>query len=75
MMNEIDSRRSCVHGWPESIETLFDRIETTARANIYASGLSAYFRYAVNQVFVGIGWDLEMAVLERFLGARFKDHG
>ena len=59
---------------PESIETLFDRIDTMA-ANIYASGLPAYFRYAINQVFVGIGWDLEMAVLERFLRARFKDHG
>jgi hypothetical protein len=60
---------------PESIETLFDRIETTEPTNIYASGLPAYFRYAINQVFVGIGWDLEMAVLERFLRARFKDRG
>ncbi len=59
---------------PESIEALFNRIDAGA-ANIYASGLPAYFRYAINQVFVGIGWDLEMKVLERFLQARFKDHG
>jgi hypothetical protein len=59
---------------PESIEALFSRIDAEA-ANIYASGLPAYFRYAINQVFVGIGWDLEMTVLERFLRARFEDHG
>jgi hypothetical protein len=59
---------------PESIEALFSRIEAEP-ANIYASGLPAYFRYAINQVFVGIGWDLEMTVLERFLRARFKDRG
>lgn len=58
---------------PESIETLFDRIDSTKLANSYASGLSNYFRYAINQVFVGIGWDLEMTVLERFLRGRFKD--
>ena len=60
---------------PESIETLFDRIETAEPTNIYASGLPAYFRYAINQVFLGIGWDLEMAILERFLQARFRDPG
>ena len=74
--DERDRFAEFVHSRPpESIETLFDRIETTEPANIYASGLPAYFRYAINQVFVGIGWDLEMAVLERFLRARFKDHG
>lgn len=60
---------------PESIETLFDRIESMDTANIYAQGLPAYFRYAINQVFVGIGWDLEMAVLEGFLRARFNEQG
>jgi hypothetical protein len=60
---------------PESIEALFDRIETTEPANIYASGLPAYFRYAINQVFVAIGWDLEIGVLENFLRRKFKDDG
>jgi hypothetical protein len=60
---------------PESIETLFGRIESMEPANIYAQGLPAYFRYAINQVFVGIGWDLETAVLEGFLRRRFNDRG
>jgi len=60
---------------PESIETLFGRIESMEPANIYAQGLPAYFRYAINRVFVGIGWDLETAVLEDFLRRRFNDQG
>jgi hypothetical protein len=59
---------------PESIETLFERIVLKEPGNIYASGLPTYFRYAVNQVFVGIGWDLKLDVLESFLRKRFADN-
>jgi hypothetical protein len=58
---------------PESIETLFERIVLKEPGNIYASSLPTYFRYAVNQVFVGIGWDLKLDVLESFLRRRFAD--
>jgi hypothetical protein len=57
---------------PESIERLFERVETMPAPNIYASGLPTYFRYAVNQVFSGIGWDLRLGVLDSFLRKRLE---
>ncbi len=56
---------------PESIETLLERIETKKVANPHAPSLPTHFRYAINQVFADLGWDLEMAVLESFLRTRF----
>lgn len=55
----------------ESIETLFERIVKGRPKSIYAQGLPTYFRYAVNQMFVEIGWGLDLRVLEDFLRRRF----
>ena len=56
---------------PESIEGLFERISSPQ--NIYASGLGTSFRYAINQVFSVIGWELRLDLLERFLRKQFED--
>jgi hypothetical protein len=58
---------------PESIEALFQRVESTSSPNIYGSGLGNYFRYAINQVFSVIGWDLQLDLLTRFLTKQFQD--
>jgi hypothetical protein len=41
--------------------------------NANASGLPVRFRYALNQVFSVIGWDLQLDLLTRFLAEQFAD--
>lgn len=56
----------------ESIEVLFERVESTSSLNIYGSGLANYFRYAINQVFSAIRWDLRLDLVTRLLGKQFQ---
>jgi hypothetical protein len=58
---------------PESIEALFERVESMRSPNANASGLPVRFRYALNQVFSVIGWDLQLDLLTRFLAEQFAD--
>jgi hypothetical protein len=55
----------------ESIEAIFKRVESMSPETPgfeIASGLRpAYFRYAINQVFSTLEWDLELGLLTRFL--------
>ena len=67
-----------VRGRPsESIEAIFKRVESMSPETPgfeIASGLRpAYFRYAINQVFSTIGWDLKLDLLTRFLARQFED--
>lgn len=56
---------------PESIEMLLER--SSASKSIYGQGLPTDFRYAINQVFATIGWDLRLDVLIRFLRRQFEE--
>jgi hypothetical protein len=59
-----------------SIEALFERVESTKPNTVavaYADGLPALFRYAINQVFSTIGWDLNLDLLTRFLKRKFTE--
>jgi len=60
----------------ESIEALFERVESMSPDTpgfAIASGLPVYFRYAINQVFSAIGWELRLDILTRFLTRQFED--
>lgn len=57
---------------PESIEALFERVALMRSPNIYGSGLGNYFRFAINQVFSSIGWNLRLDRLTRFLTRQFQ---
>jgi hypothetical protein len=59
---------------PESVEDLLSRNHNRTD-NIYASGLDTYFRYAINQIFATIEWNLEHQTLETFLRQRFENEG
>jgi hypothetical protein len=63
----VQSRR------PESIERLLDRAASLSQSDVWASGLPTLFRYAINQVFSMIGWDLRLDMLERFLARQLAD--
>ena len=56
---------------PESIERLLDRAWNNRESDVWASGLPTLFRYAINQVFSTIGWNLRLDVLEQFLVRQF----
>jgi hypothetical protein len=61
---------------PESIEALFERVESMAPNTVaaaYAHGLPALFRYAINDLFSTIGWDLNLDPLIRFLKRKFAE--
>jgi hypothetical protein len=62
----------------ESIEAIFKRIESLGPDTpgfAIASGLRpAYFRYAINEVFATIDWDLQLDLLTRFLTKQFEDN-
>jgi hypothetical protein len=59
----------------ESIEALFKRVESMsieAPGFEIASGLPVYFRYAINQVFSTIGWEVRFDPLTHFLMHQFE---
>jgi hypothetical protein len=61
---------------PESIEALFQQVESmepNTVAAAYAHGLPALFRYAINDVFSTIGWDLNLDPLICFLRRKFTE--
>jgi hypothetical protein len=58
---------------PEPIETLLARASSLARVNTYASGSEQLVKYAINQVFSIIGWNLQLAILAKFLRRQFED--
>jgi hypothetical protein len=60
----------------ESIEALFKRAESRSPDTPgfeSSSGLPVYFRYAINEVFSTIGWELQLDLLTRFLTRQFED--
>jgi hypothetical protein len=61
----------------ESIEALFKQVELMESNTLdaaYAQGLPAYFRYAINEVFATIDWDLQLDLPTRFLTKQFEDN-
>jgi len=59
----------------ESIEDLLERSfmpQPTQGARWYASQQPQRFRYAINQLFCSIGWDVNWYPLERFLRRQFR---
>jgi hypothetical protein len=61
---------------PESVEALLERVESTKPDTVaaaYAHGLPALFRYAINDLFSTIGWDLNLDPLIRFLKRKFAE--
>ncbi len=60
----------------ESIEDLLERSFTaqpTGGAAFHAKQLPQRFRYAINQLFYRIGWDVNWRPLERFLRRQFQE--
>jgi hypothetical protein len=62
----------------ESIEDLLERsftAQSNGEANWFAQQLPQKFRYAINQLFYRIGWDVNWAPLDTFLGRQLQsDH-
>jgi hypothetical protein len=59
----------------ESIEAIFQKVESmnpeTPGSEI-RSGFHDYFRYAINEVFATVGWDLQLDLLTGFLQRQFS---
>jgi hypothetical protein len=59
----------------ESIEDLLERSfapHSNGEANWFAQQLPQKFRYAINQLFCRIGWHVNWAPLDTFLGSQFQ---